>query len=90
MTTKEERAVVNAFDLKSKLQKMVYKILNGEHIGTTKYTYVYPNDFADIIRYCDLVIKCDFKKAAKLQRDMDTPVYELLPNSLYNFIQEYY
>lgn len=88
--TKEERIAETALKLKLKLQTMLITASGGKVRNLSKYTWIGVNDFADIIKYCDYILNKEYNKALKLQRDMDTPVYELLPYNLYNFIQEYY
>lgn len=85
--TKEKRIQETALKLKLNLQTMLIKASGGKAAVSGKYRYFGANDLADIIKYCDFVLDGDYKKAYKLQNNMDTPVYELLPYVLYDFVR---
>ena len=45
------------------------------------------NDLADLIKYSELVMSGQFKKAQIMQSEFDTFVYELIPNFLFGRIE---
>ncbi len=83
---KNEKAIEMAENLKISLISITEQIKNGKRTKS-KLAYLGINDFADIIKYCDMISTQQFRKAQIIQTSMDTSVYEALPDALWEYIE---
>lgn len=81
------KAQAAAEKFKEKLEKLLSKALSGKK----DKSQILVNDVAELINYCDLIIKGkrNFKKAYSIQMEsLDTEVRDLIPTALFNIILE--
>lgn len=69
-----------------KINKLLTNAINGKRTNASlKFCYV--NDLADLIKYCNLILSGNYRKAQILQLNFDTMIYELIPNQLWKAIE---
>lgn len=77
-----------ATQFKNKLQKPLNFALRGKNIKH-KFIELTVNDIADLIRYCNFIVNGKLQLAYNMQHNyFDTAVYEVIPEQLYNLLQE--
>lgn len=74
-----------AKQFKNKLVKLLSTAKEGKKINKTS-CWLYIADIAELINFCNAVITNDIKLAYRLLNNMDTPVEELVPSTLYRGI----
>ena len=82
------RAKKLAHNFVNKLQKPLNLALRGKKC-VNNFNCINVSDFADLIVYCNLICDGKLDKAYKMQHDnLDTAVYEVIPNQLYELLRE--
>lgn len=87
MTPKIKQKIVNSAEqFQSKLKSILEAAKNGKISKGDLGKYAV-SDLAELIRYSDLIRSGQFRKAQILQTNMDTSVYEVIPNFLWEKIE---
>jgi hypothetical protein len=76
-----------AKSFKNKLLGYLEMAATGKKFSRKSHFLYYIGDISDLVRYCDFVINDQIDKAQRLADDLDTNVYESIPNTLYNLVR---
>lgn len=79
------RAKKLATQFRNKLQKPLNFALRGKKIKH-QFDLLNVNDLADLVQYCFLITAGKLDRAYQMQHELDTVVYEKIPDQLYNLL----
>lgn len=72
---------------KDKLTKTLSMAILGKK-NNNACNILFIADYAELIKYCGLIINNKFEKAFLMQQEMDTDLYESIPDQLYFLIEK--
>lgn len=84
---KSIKAAAQAVKLHAQLRSLLEETKNGKYSKSRKIDMLSLHDFAELIKYSRLIMENQLKKAKIMQRNMDTVVYEFIPDNLWMFIE---
>lgn len=92
MTDKLTKQELKIIAKTGKFRERLLKIFDDAKVGKVndkdELSYYMISSIADLIKYCNLVCSCKFKKAANL--DMDSSVRDAIPEKIFDFVDNYY
>lgn len=86
---KEEKILKIAQNKLQKLNDIVYDLYK-DNFCQSNNSYYFLKDIVDLRSYYSAIIKKDYKKAYKIQINLDTDPREKIADSVYNFIDDLY
>ena len=85
--TQEELLIKRTNKWRLKIFEQIELARTGKKIKKA-YFFVGFGDISDWVRYCNLILMKDYKKAFNIQNDLDTSSRETIPNTIYFLIEK--
>ncbi len=85
--TREEKIIKVASNQLNKLNKIVERLYTHNKCGKSDF-YLFIGDVVDLRNYYAAVIEKDYKRAHKIEINLDTHCRESIPSTVYDFIYD--